>query len=456
MPPELNERFAPFEGKYIQVEVLSGRQPISPGPAFIDTVGQIKEMEQPAIEVEFRTSPETDGNDAQKVELLLIFKNRSTREVELDGKSVAYGFVVVEEQKGRDFAKLLGYPYTSSQLVEPNLWQPFEFIHYGDGAKLYSHIGKIRLRPAESAAFVWAALPLPAGRYELGARAIYRHGDAHQPINAWKPLDLPLANNSAKRAPLRAESSVEYDGEWIVAKGRFFTPDSKPRRLLVHPHPQRDVLPGNIKLIDPTGRVMPTVAQEVYPDGPWIEKVIGPEGLPFEVKVRPHEAFSATSPSMLQLDLVTSAGLERIELVKDLSSRPQFVLPKWGEAVDGVRCRVRMAKDRFTTREPVRLLIQADAEQGKAQMFHTTKEPLILDLDGKQATLRTSIPGGYVLSFPYEASVEVSQEKPLAIGRHRLQITLTADGPEFEGTKLKFRSFRGRLISNVVDFEIVQ
>jgi hypothetical protein len=155
------------------------------------------------------------------------------------------------------------------------------------------------------------------------------------------------------------------------------------------------------------------------------------------------------------MDLVSSAGLERVELVTDLSERPRIPVPDGGKSVDGARLRVRTTQERYRSNFPIRVALQVQAEQGQTQMFRTAKEPLTVDIDEVPAKLFTSIPAGYVLSFPYEAEIEVHPQKTLSAGKHRLRVTLNADGPEFEGTSaIPFRSFRGRLISNEFEFEV--
>jgi hypothetical protein len=452
VPPELLERFAPFDGKYIQVEVLGGRQPVSPGPAIIEHVGEIQELGPRAIRVEFKTQHIPAKGDYP----VFAFKNQSNATVELDGAMVAHGVARLQLREGRNLsATLLGVAYTDAQLgFEARPVQPLEFIQYAAGAKAFYHIGRIRLNAGESAAFV--GLPLPEGNYELAASASYWRGQVYESVKAWTSLDLRLPpGNAARFEPMRAESQVEYRGDWIIVKGRFFTPDHVSRHVLVQPDPRRDVFPGYLKLIDVASRLMPTDVEHIYPDDPWVLKTVGPQGLPFEFRVRPGQKFTAETPSKLQLDLVSSAGLERIVLVKDLSDRPRIPLPPWGESVDGVRLRARTSQQRYRSGEPIRVALQVEAEQGKAQMFRTPMEPVTVEIDDAKVRLLTSIPAGYVLSFPYPAEIELHPVKSLSEGKHRLRVTLTAEGPELEGGNgIQFRSFRGRLASDAVEFEI--
>jgi hypothetical protein len=81
-----------------------------------------------------------------------------------------------------------------------------------------------------------------------------------------------------------------------------------------------------------------------------------------------------------------------------------------------------------------------------------------VEIDGEPVRqIATNIPPAHALQFPYQGDVEFNHDATLRLGKHKLQVKVTGDlriDTNLNGDKS--RKFDGTLVSNVVEFEVVE
>ena len=470
IPAALKPQMAPYEGKYIELEVVKARQPMNPGPAIVEQLGRIVELPAPPLRIELH--PIAPGiNGGQTFDVIYSFRNVSDTDVVLKAGDIQIG--------------VLGYP-TPAEPEEPDTWfgtgytrrqlgfgggmvQPWNFISPMEpGRATAYYTGYVLVRPGEAAPFVWHGVTLghgvalAPGRYELVASArLPGAADQSVPVRASMPLDLPLAGPRAEqRHVLKAETRVTRDVEWFVVDGRLLPDADGAVHIFTRPDGDRHFLPGLFQFWSREGTLLGFQLDWNGLQGPWRRVEVGADGLSFRFRVRHTDLFSTDAPARITMWTVTDNGIEKLVLAEALPESGAVEMPPWGEEVRGCRLRVRMPKTEFAAGEAVRFFFQAESDGKKADILWMDKghftSHVVAAIDGRQARIATTmISDEHVNAFPFQGEIVLSTLQPVAPGRHALRLSVTGDSGTYTNLAgKKFRKFRGILVSNTVEFEV--
>lgn len=256
---------------------------------------------------------------------------------------------------------------------------------------------------------------------------------------------------------------VSREGEWLVIDGRLINPTGERRHIFVREREEPLLfLPALVQVYDRQNKLIPMEVD--YRDlthgarPAWVRKEIDEEGIPFQIRTRQADHFSLVPESHARLWVLTAEGMEKLTLAQSLPPAELGRPSKWSKPVDGTRCRIRMAKKRFTKGEPIRFFFQAESDFSKADILWTEPSTLRLSaeirIDGKPLPKwKVRNPGGYVYSFPFQREITLPRLE-LAFGRHTLSIRVKGRGGSYVNQRNeKRRKFKGTLVSKEVTFE---
>lgn len=459
VPQELKKQLAPFDGKYIELEVLSGRQPMNPGPVIIDKIGTIKELTQAPIQVEINTvTPGSAGPET--FDVVYAFKNVGRETVVFDATHSTIGLQKYQAVENPDeIDRFWGTGYTRKQLeYGGDTGHSRNFIdHVAPAVQTHSYTGQVQLQPGEAVPFVWHGVRAEPGQYELAVMLIYSYNKTYVPIEVWKPLDLPLPKDkNGPRDNLVIRAQVTRQEEWLTIEGRLINETGTPRHIFVLPTGDQVFLPGFLQLYDKNAKLLGAELEWDRPDGPWIRKEIDKKGLAFRFRIRQSDLFPATQEDRIGFWTVTENGIEKLTVAKDLPARAWQRESPWGAKEKGCRCRIRLAKDQFAPDEQIRFFFQAESDRKLEEILRINRgnfqSHVSIEIDGKPAAVSsTGLTDGIVYYFPFDREVQLVGDLKLATGKHNIQAKVKGD----PGTYMNhYRQFDGTLISNVVEFEV--
>ncbi len=194
----------------------------------------------------------------------------------------------------------------------------------------------------------------------------------------------------------------------------------------------------------------------------WHQQPVNAEGVKWQLRVRPADAFSAVIVDRIELWFPTEDGVLPLVLARNLSVPLGLALPPWGETVDGARLRIAMPRATWKRNEQLRLYYQAESTQSGERILRA--EPrgerrcceVLIDgnaLGRPAAGLST----GIVYHFPFQGITRLPYDLSLSPGRHTLTFTATGDAGTYTNLRgEKLTQFDGTLVSNTVDFEIAE
>jgi len=463
---KLLEQMAPYQGKYVEVEVTEASQPMNPGPAVVTGVGKVTVLPPAPLAIDIRpVAPGTGG--AKTLDIVYAFRNAAEEPVVLNASNITIGVLgPVPADRKHEPDRFFGTGYTRQQLAFPGRGrQPWNFItpmHPGQSTHFYT--SKVRLLPGEAAPFVWHSVELRPGKYEIVVGASHRAGrDKPVPIRASAPLDVPL-RKPTRRAPPRlvARGEGTLKDEWLDVTGELRTPDDKPVYLFVKGQGEGPYLPGLLQFYDAEGERVAAWAEWRGPDGPWVRRALHEEPVAFRFRVRQQDLFSHAAIARIGLWTVTDAGLEKVTLAKDLPAPAAWKMPPWGKTVKGCRCRIRLPKRRFASGETIRLFLQATSDKSKADILWmnegTMESRFRVEVDGLPAPIGSNQwPDGHVIELPHQGEVTLSWQYKPSPGKHRVRVSITSDGGVYTNLKGKpYRKLDGTLVSNEVEFEVAE
>ena len=467
IPKKLKKRMAPYDGKYIEVEVLKGRQPLNPGPAIVEEIGKVTVLDPPPLRAEIRIISPGAG-DRGTFDVFYDFRNVSRRPVEFDANDAAVGTMGYGKVDHPDeVERFFGLDYTRGAMAfGGQTRQRWSFISpMSPGKSNHFYARRIRLGPGEAVPFVWHGVKLDPGRYELQASTIWRpQKNAHIPIKAWRQFDVPLPKAAARlRAALTANATVTRDAEWLQVDACLTNATGEARQMFVRRRGEEVFPPGLVQLYDQDGSLMAARLDWHMPfHAPWVRTAVGDEGLRFRFRARKEDQFLTTPISRISFWTVSDAGLEKLTLVNNAPSPAPRALPPWGRTVKGCRCRIRAARDRFGRDERIRFFVQAESEGAQADTLWMNEgnfdSHVRVTIDGEKAAVYTTgVSDGHVYFFPFQGEFVMSHFLKLAPGRHKLRLSLKSDGGTYTNLRNEeFRKLDATLVSNEVEFEVTE
>ena len=86
----LKKQMDPYEGKYIELEVLKARQPINPGPAIVDEVGKVTRLPDPPLALKLQAvTPATEAG--KPIDVLYSLENIGKKDVTINANDLQIG-----------------------------------------------------------------------------------------------------------------------------------------------------------------------------------------------------------------------------------------------------------------------------------------------------------------------------------------------------------------------------
>lgn len=461
---DLKEQMAPFENKYVEIEVLKARQPMNPGAVVIDQIGSVTRLPDPLLELRLKVVPSNSGADGS-FDLVCMVTNHADKEIIFDADTLQIGVCGYRQSLSSvpdiDF---LNSGYTPRQLgFVGDLSQVSNFLtpmKPGERTHFYSRF--VTLRPREEVPFVIHGMRREPGEYELAATASYSIGDNKPlPLAATIPINLPVVHDNPKSVqPLKVESHFVYDDEWLVAEGVISDPSEMGVSVFTKASEGLHFLPGLVQIHTASGELLQADLDWIEPNGSWKKSLLEREGLHFKFRVRNQDRFSRVNIAKVGLWTVTSRGLERLILSDQIPTSTRPALPSWGASTHGCRMRIETPRTTFAAEEKVRFFVQAESDGSEADILwvneHKFWSQVVATVDGKNARIETGgVSDAIFYEFPFQVDVELALIKDLTRGKHILQFSVQGDSGIYKNLRGKsFRKLNATLVSNVIEFEV--
>lgn len=460
---DLKEKMAPFENKYVEIEVLKASQAMNPGKVYIDQIGVVTRLPDPPLELRLKAVSSSAGDDSS-FELVCMVVNRSAEEVIFDAETLQMGVRGYPQvSPERSYVDFSNSGYTGRQLsFGGDLTQVSNFLTpMKPGARTHFYSRQIALRPTEEAPFVIHGMRREPGEHEMAATASYWTKGQRIPIAAAVPIDLPLAHEHPNsRQPLKVECRFVHDDEWLEAEGVISDPAEMGVSVFAKAAKGLHFLPGLVQLNTTSDEPLEADLDWNEPDGAWQKSVLDRKGLHFKFRVRNRDRFSRMNIARVGLWTVTSRGLERLLLSDQVAPRMRPAPLPWGTTTHGCRMRIETARTAFAAGEKIRFFVQAESDGGEADMLWVNDGKfwfqVLATVDGKNARIETTgISDGHVYHFPFQADVGLAKIDDLAPGKHVLRFSVQGDAGIYKNLRGEsFRKLDATLESNVVEFEV--
>ncbi len=410
IPKALKEQLAPYEGKYIELEVVKARQPVNPGPAIVDQIGKVTELPSPPLRLDLQAVPSAT-NTGKTIDVIYSLANVGKEEITFNASNLKVGvrgYRPSSNDERQDDFFLTGYTRRHLSFGE-TLLQRWNFISpMNPGESTHFCTGNVLLQPGETVPFVLHHVELQPGQYELaGAASFYPTNDQTVPVVAAKSLDIPLTQPKRTHdASLEAQVQVTHDDEWLVVDGHVMGKAGAEVWLFTLSEGGKYLLPGLVQLYAVSGDLLPAQLDWRRPDGAWRRTQVDREGLPFMFRIRQADRFSSSSIKRIGFWTVTQRGIEQLTLADELAEMPQRPLSPWGQTVEGCRLRIQMPRESFKAGEDIRFFFQAESDGKRADMVwineRSFKTHVVVTVDGNTARIETTgISDGHVNLFPF-------------------------------------------------------
>jgi hypothetical protein len=457
IPATLKERFAPYDAKYIEVQVLKGRQPMNHGPAIADEVGTITVVPQ-ALRAELRiVSPGVCGADTFDVVAVITNSGKEPMPIDPNNSFLDVLSAPDGEPPRRDLLYDIGYSAaqlgfganTRGGVVCPQFWQ--------------YEPGTIRLDAGQSVGLVWMRNRLARGEHELHVVL----GDPLKPdehAEAWLAIHSPVAATVAPPPRWQVDGRIERDDEWFRIDGRLRPVGADSRTVFLPSGSKGIFLPGQYQFITTDGQRVEADLdrdQPGVPDG-WGQQAVDSEGVKWQLGVRSPDCFSTAVVDRIELWLPTEDGVVPLVLARDLHMPLGIAPPPWGETVNGARLRIAMPRATWKRGEQLRFYYQAESTQPGKRVFRTEhrREPPCCQvlIDGTVVRIFSGgVSTGILYDFPFQGVTRLAYNLSLSPGRHALVFTVTGDGGSHTNARgEKIPRFEGTLVSNAVEFEMAE
>ena len=461
IPANLYDAFDKHDGKYIEMDVLKGEQPMVPGNVNIKSIGAVKELTPPDITLTARVAP---ASPAAGAPFQVIVRARNTGD-----KPVGFG------PGGRILFRsspLLDVSVAGAgqlrNLVESVPWRRHHILGHP-----VDHVSKIDLAPGER--MTWALSMdqgIPAGQYEIEAGLELEDHDERTPVATWASLDVGAvaAEENLKRTTLSlTHSPFKTGSEWVSVQLHLTNEEGANARAIPQcvDHGKVPLWAGRLHGYTAEGVEVPLTFDYPLdyakgpPEGAWRPTPIPREGLKMTMTFRAASWFQPAPIKTLTCDILTDRGLETFTITDAFDDRLFRPLPPFGEIKQGVKCRFRAQKQTYTQNEPIRLYWQV-ANVDQVPVMCRSKDGWQVKIDGKRIkTARNAhrLWGWATEQGPYPPDEYFLDLKDVTLppGRHSVQLVCKGSGwhayRNANGAEIPV--FKGSLVSNVTHVTIV-
>jgi len=475
--PSLLPKLAPYEGRYIEVEVTKGIQPVNPGPAIMLEVGRVVELPQPPVKLALSTVPSSLG-EQRPCQLLLRVRNTGEAPLTLEPNQVTLSLRHAAEDR-QDREDIFGSGYKQNQFAATaGGWQlrsialsvPWRRHH------ILGHpsdcIPRLTLGPGEVFPFCIALdNGLAKGRYEVGGGvSLYLDRDKPAPASAWLAFDVPgpeRAEPEANSGLRLTHSPFRLKDEWASVNLRLANEGTEPRSI-----PQCldneavRLWVGRLHGFSRDGGEVPLTfnypvgGSKGSPDSCRIVRV-PKSGLETALEFRAESMFSDAPIARLSCDILTDRGLETFPVADDFKDETFAAPPPFGPEKGGLKLRIRTHHASYAPNQLIRLYWQ---------LVNLEQKPLVLrasggwrvEMDGRTVAKpgKDSVSGWATERGPYppqEHWIEL-QDLSLAPGRHTVRLICESGSPlrptytNADGKEISIS--RGVLESNAFEFAV--
>ena len=472
--PSLFPKLDKYEGKYIEVEVTKGSQPMNPGPSVMLAVGKVRELQQPPVRITIQTLA-SSIRQSEHFQILVNVQNTGRTPIQFRPNNMLVALNMSQKSAdtrkdfvtgayARDkFAQRAGrWQLRSVAKSEP--WRRHHILgHPSD------HVGRVQLGEQQTFPFVvLLEKGVGKGKYEIEARLTLEGKKKLIPVAGWHAFDFPPARNVAGRgaSALRLSASqFRTENEWtscqLVVKNsgadaRFLPQcaDSGNVRLWL----------GRLRGYSRKGDEIPLTFDwpdqhsKGPPSKPWTMTEIAPEGLVSRLAFRPESYFPKQPIENIECDLLTDRGIESFVLTRNFTDKAFVVPPGFGPAARGVRCRIRTHKGVYRQGERIRVFWQVENLDQKPITMVSKDGGWLVKVDGARvakpynasAVWGWATPRGPYAPDEFWLELDSAQLKP---GKHVIQLACKGTGGWYKNVNGKnIAILKGALTSN--DYEL--
>ncbi|MCH8830660.1 MAG: hypothetical protein IID45_13875 [Planctomycetes bacterium] len=479
--PDLHAKLNKYRGKRIRLRVTKGDQPVNPGPAIILAVSKISRLADSSVRIHVDIIP---PNPAPSTPFQMVFRleNTSDRSIHVRNSDVMIHIRHLRKTDQPNKPSFLIKAYTRGQLsvVETSEQMSQSLVRaLGDSHTNLSSAHYLTIEPGE--AFPLAIISdkgFLSGGYEIQASVTAMTHDRRKQVPrcvVWKRFDVARKNRGAteKRnadkdnlplVVLKKSVSTLLDGYRATM---MLKPRSAKHRRIVR---CKTECSGRLRAFDAKGKeISLEVHQPFYrtgQPGPWRLRSVPPGGIPVRISFRKKSRFETAKIVKLSLDLLTDRGLESFVLSEKFKDTHVLPAVPFGTPTDGVKLRIRPARQSFKAGEPLRFHMQAVNVSRKNVVWWMPSNRLgkhiLIEIDGKpirQPQRKADGVSGWAADWtckiPKESSVTLPPTTKIAKGKHTIRYTIISDGGNYKNANdVLVPLLRGRLASNLATFEL--
>jgi hypothetical protein len=497
--PDLHEKLAPYEGKYIRLTVDRAERTGVASPYLITKVSKIEELPAPDVKLTFITVPGIPFEGQPFAVVIKLTDRRAPnaakpqpREFQTSVFSYAPRDLGAEATDSR--ISFHGYTYRQLAVYQMS-GEPWQSSwHSVGGPEFTSDIGRdrIMLAPGET----WTSVHLfPAGAnkgdHELKVQAHYyvpgmpnRNPESRGtwiPVETWRTISVQAANAAAPASETANELAVKKlkldhdDNGWSRLTFKLLPAGTSHVRVPVAEdstgklHPETYACLGGIEGFAKDHSAIPLAVERVtaarVPDGMHIKFVDLPaDGVEIKAHFRKASRFAPLLDS-ISLNIMTDEGVKTIKLVDPYADPDLTPETPFGAIHDGVKLRARPAQSTFQAGTPLVFHFQAANTSGEPVLWWKPirgfGENIFVEIDGKAFDLpldKAEFIEGWALkplvNQPREWTVTLPESTRLAKGPHTLRCTIVSPGGTYRNSEGIVPLVNGRIVSNSSAFAV--
>jgi len=496
----LQEQLEKYDGKYIEIEVLAGRQPTNPGPVIVDKIGNIKLLPQPLV---ISVTRETTVQENTPFQIFSSLKNAGKSDIEINPRYITatireYGKFDYLNKKGifssiGNTRFLTGDAIKDTELSVGEVQFPFRSLIGGELNVPTAILGNpsegpgsYLLKPDSTMPFTLVlSKGLPEGKYEVEFTVIATVSI----VKSWlvinsvkekfeqksKPSELTLSyckindddpwikSTYGNISDTEKASSSEWIGLSLILKNI-----SKKERFIPASSDSGGMLcVGHLIGYTTSGKMVGLVFKYRHPPSKhWSLVKIPQEGHTIKFHFRHPSYFPEELIVKLTCQILTDQGLESFVIEPEYKD-PFFVKsPDPGPATNGVTCRIRTDKTVYKVGEQIRFYAQFTNISGKPICWWKPDsdlgeniEVLIDDrgitLPNNKAEYISGWAAQWRCAIPEESVICLPNSLNLAPGKHSLIYKIISKAGTYRNANNENISLLdGILISNTVQFTV--
>jgi hypothetical protein len=472
--PRLDPALRKYDGKRIRLQVTKGRQPFNPGPAIILEIGRIDALAESPLKIETIPIPAKPGPSAP-FQLLCRLKNTSKSPLQLRNESVVLRIRHREKVEKSDEPSFLSKAYTRGQLAvrEQTVQMNQCFVKTSDGQ--FSNLSSAHsatIGPGE--VFPLAVVfdkGLPAGEYEIESWATAKTHDWRKQVDpcvTWLKFDVTRGEAAKARhhippkPPLSITAkSVRTLKDGYEAAVTLGNPKGVRRRI---PH-YRGAVAGRLRGFDARGNEIPLYVKHLD-TGIWRLRDIPGHGIHVQVPFRKLSRFALAGIAKLSLEILTDQGVETYILSDKFADKHVAPDVPFGPTIDGVKLRLRAAREKFKVGEPLQFHLQAVNVDRKVVVWRIpvnwVGKNVVIEIDGKpikqddrDARYIAGWAADWTCKYPRERTIRLSDSLKVSKGKHMIRYAIRSEGGTYNNSnKIEVPMLRGKLISNNATFVV--